>query len=39
MTESSGLVPADDFEAAFVTEAGVEHRVRWRRLPDVVDEL
>src|SRR6185312_12005343 len=39
MTESSGLVPADDFEAVIVTEAGVEHRVPWRRLPDVVDDL
>jgi hypothetical protein len=32
-------VPADDFEAVFVTEAGVEHRVPWRRLPDVVGGL
>jgi hypothetical protein len=30
---------ADDFEAVFVTEAGVEQRVPWWRLPDVVDEL
>jgi hypothetical protein len=30
---------ADDFEAVFVTEAGVEQRVPWGRLPDVVDEL
>jgi hypothetical protein len=33
------LVPADDFEAVFVTEAGVQHRVPWRRLPNVVDDL
>jgi hypothetical protein len=32
-------VAADDFEAVFVTEAGVEQRVPWWRLPDVVDEL
>ena len=32
-------MPADDCEAVFVTEAGVEHRVPWRRLPDVVDDL
>lgn len=30
---------ADDFEALFVTEAGVELRVPWRRLPDSVDDL
>jgi hypothetical protein len=30
---------ADDFEAVFVTEAGVEQRVPWWRLPDVFDEL
>jgi hypothetical protein len=35
----SGLVPADDFEAVFVTEAGVGRRVPWWRLPDVVDDL
>jgi len=32
-------VPADDCEAVFVTEAGVEKQVPWRRLPDVVDEI
>ena len=32
-------MPADDCEAVFVTEAGVEHRVPRRRLPDVVDDL
>jgi len=26
-------------KAVFVTEAGVERRVPWRRLPDVVDDL
>ena len=30
---------ADDFEAVFVTETGVEQQVPWWRLPDVVDEL
>lgn len=29
----------DDFEAVFVTETGVEQRVPWWRLPDVVGEL
>jgi hypothetical protein len=39
MTDSERCVAADDFEAVFVTEAGVEQRVPWWRLPDVVDEL
>jgi hypothetical protein len=30
---------ADDFVAVFVTEAGVEERLPWWRLPDVVDEV
>ncbi|MEV6335194.1 TnsA-like heteromeric transposase endonuclease subunit [Nocardia vinacea] len=29
----------DDFEVAFVTETGVEQRVPWWRLPDLIDEL
>ena len=39
MTESERLVPPNDFEAVFVNEAGVEQRVPWWRLPDVVGEL
>ena len=39
ITESERVGAADDFEAVFVTEAGVEQRVPWWRLPDVVDEL
>jgi hypothetical protein len=30
---------ADDFEAVFVTEVGVEQRVSWWQLPDAVGEL
>lgn len=29
----------DEFEAVFVTRAGVERRVPWRWLPEAVDEL
>ncbi|WP_312026399.1 TnsA-like heteromeric transposase endonuclease subunit [Rhodococcus aetherivorans] len=30
---------ADGFEAVFAGESGVERRVPWRRVPEVVDEL